>query len=135
MKKTDIPQDKSALENFTKELCYAKDEEGKYSTALSEGWEVKKAALDNAWDNINEQIEDARLQVQNGSKSPIYYFMIKQLMTEGILASYSGIWKFNVKRHCKPSVFKKLGDKTLQKYADVFELSIDTIKNYKGEKE
>ena len=53
----DIPQDKCALENLTRELCYAKDNEGKYKTELSTGWDIKTSALDNTWKEINNAIE------------------------------------------------------------------------------
>ncbi len=59
MKKEDLPQDASALEGITRDLCYVKDADGKYTTDLSKGWDVKKQALDNAWDDINERVQEA----------------------------------------------------------------------------
>ena len=53
MKKEDLPQDKSPLDNFTREVCYVKNKEGKYETSLSKGWDVKSAALDQACFEIN----------------------------------------------------------------------------------
>ena len=50
-------------------------------------------------------------------------------MDVSVLASYVEIWQWRVKRHFKPSVFKKLNSKVLQKYADVFEISIDELKH------
>ena len=124
MKKSDLPQDKSALENFTKELCYVQNEDGTYSTELSQGWDVKKAALDNAWEDINDQLELAKEEVKNGTKSPIYYFMLKSLMDLQILSAYSGFMKFKIKRHFKPKNFAKLNDQTLNKYATIFKKGI-----------
>ena len=77
METSEIPQDRSALEILTPELCYAKDKDGKYDTALSSGWNVKADALDNAWDEINQRIEKARSAVLNGEKSPVFYYMEK----------------------------------------------------------
>jgi len=130
MKKKEVPQDKSNLEsaNF-RELCYAVDEDGKYTTANSSGWEPKTVALNNAIEEINERIEDAKNRVQKGETSPIEYYMELHKMDVGILASYVGHWQWRVKRHFKLAVFKKLNNKTLQKYADVFEISIDKLKN------
>jgi len=48
-----------------------------------------------------------------------------------ILAGYVDMWKWRVKRHFKPTVFDKLNDKTLQKYADAFDISIAELKNFK----
>ncbi|MFC2101006.1 hypothetical protein ACFLRZ_04165 [Bacteroidota bacterium] len=131
MKKQELPQDKSDLENFTREVCYIKDDNGKYQTELSIGWEVKKNALDNAWVVIEEDIANARKAVEEGKKSPIFYYMHLRLMNISILAGYSGLRKFSVKRHLKPSVFKKMKNKKLQKYADAFNISVDDLKRFR----
>ncbi|UPZ16832.1 hypothetical protein [Flavobacterium humidisoli] len=130
MEKDKVPQDQSNLtKNNVKELLYATDENGNYTTTLSTGWEPKTIALSNSIDEINERIADARQQVLDGEVSPIVYFMEVNKMDLTILASYVGFWKWRVKRHFKPSVFAKLNDKILQKYADTFEVSIEELKN------
>lgn len=130
MKKKEVPQDKSNLEsaNF-RELCYAVDDNGEYTTAHSTGWDPKKIALDNAIEEINARITDAKIRVINNKTSPIEYYMELHKMDVGILASYVGFWQWKVKRHFKPSVFKKLSDKTLSKYADAFEISVEELQN------
>lgn len=132
MKKNEVPQDKSSLSSINmKELCYATDENGNYTTELSEGWEPKTIALNNSLEEINERIEDAKQQVLKGEVSPIAYFMELNRMDVGILASYVGKWQWQVKRHFKPNVFKSLSEKTLQKYASVFSISTENLKNFK----
>lgn len=132
MKKEDLPQEPGALSRLTRELCYVKNEDGKYETALSKGWDVKKEALDSAWDNVNDRVEEARKAVANGEKSPVYYFMELRLMDLPVLAGYTGFFTFFIKRHLKPSVFKGLSDKKLQKYATAFDITVDELKNFKG---
>lgn len=130
MKKSEVPQDKSNLESASfKELCYAVDENGEYTTAQSTGWTPKTIALDNAIEDINERVEEAKKRVINNQTSPIEYYMELHKMDLGILASYVGLWKWRVKRHFKPKIFKRLSQKTLQKYANVFEISIAQLKN------
>ncbi|WP_343696231.1 hypothetical protein [Flavobacterium sp.] len=130
MEKDKVPQDQSNLtKNNVKELLYAIDENGNYTTTLSTGWEPKTIALSNSIDEINERIADARQQVLNGEASPIVYFMEVNKMDLTILSSYVGFWKWRVKRHFKPSIFATLSDKILQKYADTFEISIEELKN------
>ena len=130
MEKDNVPQDKSNLtKNNVKELLYATDENGNYTTTLSTGWEPKTIALSNSIDEINERIAEARSQVVNGKASPIVYFMEVNKMDLTILASYVGLWKWRVKRHFKPEVFARLNDKILKKYADTFEVSIEELKN------
>ena len=129
MKKNEVPQDKSNLESANiKDMYYAVDENGEYTTELSTGWAPKTIALDNAIQDIEERVEEARAKVLNNELSPIAYYMELHKMDLGILASYVGFWKWRVKRHFKPAVFKKLTPRTLQKYADTFDISIEELK-------
>lgn len=132
MKKEDLPQDLSALAGVTREVCYVKDSNGKYTSDLSTGWDVKKQALDNAWDDIKERVEEAASQVKNGEVSPVYYFMELKLMDVTLLSSYTGFWKWTIKRHFKPSVFKTLSNAKLITYAKTFEISVEELKNFHG---
>ncbi len=132
MKKEEIPQDRSNLESADfKELCYAVDDEGNYITAQSTGWDPKTIALDNAILDINERVEVARQKVIANQTSPIEYYMELHKMDLSILSSYVGIWKWRVKRHFKPSVFKNLKTSTLEKYAKVFEISVNDLQQIK----
>lgn len=132
MKKEDVPQDASALVGVTRDVCYVKDKDGKYTTDLSIGWDVKKQALDNAWDDIKERVAEAALQVKNGEISPVFYFMELKLMDLTLLAGYTGFWKFTIKRHFKPNVFKGLSEKKLNIYAKAFDITTEELKNFKG---
>ena len=128
MKKEEIPQDDGALNKLTKEVVYAVDSSGNYTTELSTGWEVKSTALDLAWHDIEQRIENARKKVLNNEASPILYFMELRLMDVGIMAAYTGFWKWSIKQHLKPTVFKKLSEKKLQQYADAFNVSVEELK-------
>ena len=131
MKKEEVPQDKGNLSNKNmKELVYATDEKGNYTTALSTGWEPKTIALSNSIEEISERVAIAKAQVENNKVSPIVYFMEYSRMDSGILSSYVGMWQWRVKRHFKPKVFAKLSDKILQKYAEAFDISIDELRNF-----
>ncbi|CAN5479773.1 hypothetical protein BH09BAC6_BH09BAC6_21750 [soil metagenome] len=129
MKKEDVPQDMSSLGKLTKEVVYATDNSGKYVTELSRGWEVKITALDTAWEDIKVRVETARQKVLKNEASPLLFFMEKGLMDLNLLSGYTGFWKWQIKRHLKPEVFKKLNDKKLQCYAEVFNVSLDDLKN------
>lgn len=132
MKKEDLPQDPSALVGVTREVCYVKDKDGKYTSDLSIGWDVKKQALDNAWEDINERITEASAKVKSGEISPVFYFMEKKLMDLPLLSGYTGFWQWTIKRHFKPSVFKSLSQSRLQTYAKAFDISVDELKNFNG---
>jgi hypothetical protein len=128
MKKENVPQDLGALGKITKEICYATDSSGKYVTELSNGWEIKTEALNVAWKDVEERIAKARQQVLNGEASPLLFFMEYRLMDIGILADYTGYWKWQIKRHLKPEVFNRLSERKLQKYADAFNVKADELK-------
>ncbi len=130
MKKSEVPQDSSSLESANiREMYYAVDENGDYTTELSTGWDPKKIALDNAIQDIKERTEAAKQKVLKKETSPIEYYMELNKMDVGILASYVGMWTWRVKRHFKPSVFKKLSAKTYQKYADIFDITVEQLKH------
>lgn len=130
MKWKDVPQDKSKLESKDmRELCYALDDDGNYTTALSSGWEPKTIALTNAIEDIDERIANAKERVLQGVTSPIEYYMEVHKMDVSILAGYVGLWKWRVKRHFKPTVFKKLSERILEKYATVFDISVEQLQH------
>jgi len=54
-----------------------------------------------------------------------------RLMDIGILSAYTGFWKWTIKRHLKPSVFVKLDNKVLLKYALIFEIDVEDLKTEK----
>ncbi len=133
MKKNEVPQDESKLEKANiKDMVYAVDENGNYVTELSTGWNPKTIALDNTIKQIEERVAAAKEKVLKNESSPLEYYMELNKMDLPILASYVGIWKWRVKRHFKPSVFKKLPQKTLEKYADVFDISVEDLQHIKA---
>ncbi len=129
MKKEEIPQDPGALNKLTKEVCYAVDQSGQYVTELSSGWEVKAKALDVAWEDIENRIAVARQKVLGGEASPILFFMEYRLMDPGILAAYTGFWKWRIKRHLRAKAFGKLSHNQLRRYAEAFNVSVEDLKN------
>jgi hypothetical protein len=129
MKKEDVPQDLSALGKITKEVVYVTDNSGKYTTELSKGWDVKINALDTAWGDVEGRIAAAKQKVINNESSPLLFFMEVGLMDVNILAGYTGFWKWQIKRHLRPHVFKTLSNEKIQRYAEVFNVSVDDLKN------
>lgn len=134
MKKDEVPQDQNSelyQDKFGKGLVkYALDDKDQYTTALSSGWEPEMTVLQQAMDELNQNITDIRQQVINRQLSPIAYYAEVKRMDLGVLASYAGMWKWRVKRHFKPEVFDRLPISILKKYSDVFHLSVEELKNY-----
>jgi hypothetical protein len=132
MKKDEIPQDHSALVNHFRELCYAKDNDGSYTTGLSTGWDVKAVALEQAWEEIKLRIQETIASIEQGKKSPLAYFMELRLMDSKLLSQYAEIWHIRVKRHLNnPRAFYALDQRTLAKYAKALDTTIDELTQFK----
>lgn len=130
MKKEEVPQDESYLSKaHVSEINYAVDKDGKYTKVTSTGWNAKTIALNESLQVLEERLRETMLKVKNGELSPIAYFMELHKMDVPILASYAKLWEWRVKRHLKSKHFKKLKEKTLQKYAEVFEIELNELKN------
>ena len=129
MKKDEVPQDVSPLGKLTTEVCYATDKDGKYTAQQSRGWDVKIDALDVTWKDVENKVAAAKQKALNGEVSPLLFFMEKNVMDVAVLAGYMGLFKWQVKRHLKPSVFNKLPQKTLEKYAEVFNVTVVELKS------
>ncbi|WP_299242620.1 hypothetical protein [uncultured Aquimarina sp.] len=132
MKKEDVPQDESSLSKANiREVVYAVDQDGKYGKALSSGWDAKTIALNESLELIEEQLQETIQKIKQGELSPIAYYMELQRMDVVVLSGYVGFWQWKVKRHLKAKTFKKLSKKTLEKYAEAFEISLEELKNPK----
>ena len=127
MNSNQVPQQKKNFKDgdkAPKKVLYVTNADGSYAQTNSDGWEPENLVLEQAWEEIDRQLAEEKQNVLQGKKSPIAYYMIKNRMDVGILASYVGKWQWQVKRHLIPSVFSKLSDQTLEKYALAFDISI-----------
>lgn len=132
MNVNEVPQDPKnfkGAENL-KKLMYATDKDGNYTGVVSSGWEAENEATKQAWDDVDETLAKIAAQVTAGELSPIAYFMQKSLMELPLLAKYVGKWQWQVKRHFKPSVFNDMDASLLQKYADIFSITVEELKNF-----
>lgn len=132
MKKDEVPQDGDNLHHGTfKQLFYAVDNAGDYTTASSVGWEPENVAMDQAWEEVEKRVAEARARVESGEASPIAYYMERTLLDLPLLASKAGKFGWQVKRHMKPRVFKKLSAGMIARYAGIFGIPAETLR--KGE--
>jgi len=128
MEKDKVPQDDAnILEGKVRVVKYAVDGDGSYTKVKTVGWEPENIVLHQAWEVINEKVEDVRKKVHEGKLSPIAFHMEKQMLEPSMLAGYTGISIFLVKLHMKPWFFKRLSDKQLDKYAGAFRITRDEL--------
>jgi hypothetical protein len=113
-----------------KKLMYAVDKQGNYAGVNSAGWEAENLATRQAWDAVADELKETEQQIKAGKLSPIAYYMCKNLMDVPLLAKYVGKWTWQVKQHLQPSGFNKISPATLARYAGIFNISIDELKNF-----
>jgi hypothetical protein len=133
MKKDEVPQNNENLLNGIREIQYAVDESGNYTQVLSYGWKPKNDALKMAVNMVDEIIEEARMDVLNGERSPIWFYMKLKQMDITILKQTTSFSGFKIKRHLHPKRFGTLSDSILQRYADAFNISIEELQNIPNE--
>jgi hypothetical protein len=130
MKQDQVPQDKENLnEGKLAKLYYATDDAGHYVKVNSIGWEPETVAMQQAWEEVNQDVEDARLKVVEGKASPVLYYQKREIMTVSMVAGYVGTFSWVVRLHMLPYFFKRLSRKTLEKYAFTFRISVEELTN------
>ena len=132
MKIDEVPQNKGMITDDLREICYAVDENGRYILAQSAGWEPKNIANDQAWTLIEEEVSQIVKKIKAGKLSPLAFHMAKNQMNVGLLSKYVGFNRLRVRRHLKPSVFRRLKPSVLKRYGRVFEIEVEELLKLPG---
>ncbi|MBP5455712.1 MAG: helix-turn-helix domain-containing protein [Paludibacteraceae bacterium] len=128
MKVDEVPQDLKYFENTVlRDVAYAVDENGKYTSVISDGWSVKNDALELTMDGIYEECEEIRQRVLAGETSLLEYYAAKNIMDVDLLSDYTGISKRTIRKHFDPKVFSQLDRETLEKYADALRITVEQL--------
>ena len=128
MEKEQVPQDQENLnEGKLAKLYYATDDKGHYVKVNRIGWEHETVAMQQAWDVVFADVEEARKKVLAGKASPLLYYIKKNIMTPALVASYVSTLGFMVRLHCYPYFFNKLSRKMLEKYAYTFRITVEEL--------
>jgi len=130
MKIEEVPQERGMMTDNLYEVCYAVDDDGHYVLTASAGWEAKNITNDQAWEVIKEDISKALKGIHEGKRSPLAFHMAKNQMNIRLLAQYAGFNRWQVNRHLKPAVFKRLKPAVLERYSDVFGITIEQLQQY-----
>jgi len=108
-------------------ILYAEKEDESYD-AIKSGSYASKYYLGNFFDMKEKLDRSLREDLRNSKISPVYYFMVMQDMGPRDLARRIGISMRKLRKHFRPEVFNSLDDATLQKYAVVFGITVDRVK-------
>ncbi|MDR2972774.1 MAG: hypothetical protein LBU83_12760 [Bacteroidales bacterium] len=93
-----------------------------------QAWEDKFDACRMTMNEQSHELEEIRQKVMNGELSNIAFYACKNLLSTGLLSSYTEIPKRHIKRHLKPKFFNQLDEETLKKYATAFGISVEDLK-------
>jgi hypothetical protein len=132
MKKEDVPQYRG-LFGQRRAVCYALDTDGGYVLTQTAGWDPVNLANLQAWQAIAEELTEILCRVQTGELSPLAYHMARSQMTVGLLAKYVRMFRWKVRRHQRPEVFARLDNATLQRYAEVLQVSVAQLQTVPAE--
>jgi len=130
MRIDNVPQDEENFYDGNRRAVYAVDQDGKYVMTHSKGWRVETFFTGMAVDEVESRIRATAEQVRSGIVSPLAVHMVKWKLDESILANQTGFFRWQVRRHLRPSVYKKLSQKKLQRYADVFCTTVDKLNQW-----
>jgi hypothetical protein len=133
MKLSEVPQDNIKTLQGERKALYAVDEQGRYVQTTTRGWEVEEIVLHQVINDFEDLARQAAVRVRQQDTSPIEYFMLKSWMDPLTLAQAMGLYCWQVRRHFKPGVFKKLKDETIREYARIFRVSVDAVRHFHGE--
>lgn len=107
-------------------ILYVEKENGKVAP-MQTGSYLTKNFLDDYQLKRRHLEENLRRELEQGSKSPIHYFMVLEDLTLSELAARVGLRKGKVTKHLEARHYRQLKPEVLQKYADVFNVSTDEM--------
>ena len=126
MRSKDVPQDQGLFGDW-KEVTYAVDDDGRYVMVPSAGWEPANIANHMAWESIDAEVGAVLARVRAGELSPLAFHMARHQMDPGMLAAYTGLFQWQVRRHMKPAVFRRIPPAVAGRYAAVFRITPEEL--------
>ncbi len=107
-------------------ILYVEKDNGKFE-AMQTGSYITKNFLDDYEMKRKHLEESLRKEVTEERKSPVHFFMVLEDLSLSELAARVGLRKGKVKKHLEPGHYRQLDMKTLQKYADVFNVAVSDL--------
>ncbi len=127
MRQEEAPQDNIAIYHGARKALYASREGGEYAITPSSGWAIEEMATLQAVEEFKRLEAEAYRALLEGHTSPVGVWMYRRRMSLKTLAECTGFWQWQIKRHLKYGVFKRLSPKTLALYCDVFDITSEEL--------
>ena len=128
MHKDDVPQDNNPILAGARKAMYAKDDSGHYVVVPSNGWEAEETVTSLAVQEYQLKCSDALDRGMKGTTSPLEYHMYANRLNIATLSQSTGIFKWRIKRHLRPKIFKELDENLLTRYADAMGISVEQLR-------
>ncbi len=125
--KIEVPKEPNSTLDGIQKVMYAKDDDGTFKR-VNYGSSIEEFATQTAVNEYELLKLECLEKIKQGISSPIEYYMYENRMDLPTLCSAVGMFGFRVKRHLKMPIFRKMNDKLLSKYADVFGITIQDLK-------
>lgn len=129
MNEDEVPQDRIPTYGGRRKLFYAVNHDGAYVAVPSSGWEAEAIATASALEEIERHKRDAWERAASGATSPLEYYMRCRRMDLALLAAATGFSRWRIRRHFRPEVYRRLGDRTLLRYGDALGIDLAGLKS------
>lgn len=113
---------------YNRELFYGFDKERGFTRELSYQNQSNQVIIRQSWDALEKRLEQLQEVVISGKVSPIVYYMEKMLMELPMLSAYMGLNRLRVRWHMTPAGFRRLKPSMLERYARLFEITVEELK-------
>jgi hypothetical protein len=124
-----VPQEISPTYGGQRKLLYAVGENGDYTGVQSQGWEPETLATLTAVAELDRLRNEAWQRAASGKTSALEFHMFDRRMELDTLAATTGLWRWRIRRHFKPSVFAQLSFSILTRYADAMGITVEHLRN------
>ena len=127
MKRSEVPQDNRPEYGGERRAVYAVDDRGHYSTVPSAGWSADGIVNQQAVEEYARLAQDALARARAGLASPLEFHMYDRRMEVESLAPSAGLWRWRVRRHLRPEIFRKLSPAWLSRYAEALGIPVERL--------
>ena len=127
MRERDVPQEGSGSLGGHRKAVYAVGEDGKLRLVPSRAGEAEEIVTRQAVEDMERRAQAARARVLAGETSPLEYHMYRARMDLALLSQATGLWRWRVRRHLRPQVFKRLSAALRQRYAETLGISPEAL--------
>lgn len=107
-------------------ILYVEKEDGSYGP-MQTGSYLTKNYIDDYYEKRQRLEAGLREQVRKREISPVAYYMTLVDLSLAETAMRIGISQRKVKKHMKPENFAKISPAVLEKYAEVFNVAVNTL--------